>query len=190
MGIVIKSIVVIIVIAILFSIAVWLAFSAFRTKRHITGKLLCCALFVLILAFLVPYADPREKNVDLQLYCVLEAATQTDNRPIDALEWYAIYESFGLGTESRFNRETVPNVQWRDLDLGKHTYIVSFGREIDHLSYNIWDSKLPAILDLGSSYKVGHVQFSSEIDSSKIYVYEIDHLRIDHDIDETAGRWP
>ncbi|MBQ7872210.1 MAG: hypothetical protein IJ357_08730 [Oscillospiraceae bacterium] len=178
------------VIILLVALLVYLIVSMVRTRKHLVVKGIISALLIFPLVFLAPYTDYREKELELQLVDVLIDKTATGNEPLDSLEWYAIYDSYGIGVESRFNQYTIPYVDWCELDLENHTYIISFGREIKSVTYNIWDSRLPALFDLGSSYKVGHVEFAEEIDTTKVYVYETKRVRVDHDINNMAGTFP
>lgn len=102
---------------------------------------------------------------------------------MDSLEWYAIYEEYGLfGVSSRYNQQTISWIEWPELDLEHYTYIISFGREITNLSYNMWKSKKPPILDLGTSFKIGVAEFGAKIDTSLVYIYRIPKMRIDHQV--------
>ena len=83
---------------------------------------------------------------------------------------------------SRYNQQTISWIEWPELDLEHYTYIISFGREITNLSYNMWKSKKPPILDLGTSFKIGVAEFGAKIDTSLVYIYRIPKMRIDHQV--------
>lgn len=142
-------------------------------------RLLVAASLIPLLVGLAPYMNGNDVQVDLKLCHTLSDKTNQENRPLDSLEWYAIYEEYGLGTESRYNQNTISWVDWPELDLENYTYIISFGREITSLSYNIWESKGMPLLDLGTNFKVGEVEFAEKVDTSLVYVYQIPKMRID-----------
>lgn len=143
-------------------------------------RVIAAIFAAMLVVFLMPYLSSRDIEVDLELCYVLTDVTDEKNRKLDSLEWYAIYEEYGLGVDSRFNQQTISWVEWPELDLERYTYIVSFGREMTSLSYNVWESRQPAILDLGTSFKIGIAEFGEEIDTSLVYIYRIPKMRIDH----------
>ena len=165
----------------LFLFAIGILATMIQKKRVSVSGIFSLLLITIFMIFLAPYVYFPDRNLDLKKYAVLQ---RTDlsfaSSDIDPLKWYAIYEAYGFGVDSRFNQKTIPDVEWCTLDLEHHTYIVSFAREIEKISYNIWDSEKPPILDLGASFKIGNVTFKGENDPTKVFVYETDKVRVDH----------
>ena len=180
----IKSIIVCAVILLLVALAavvVRILISKLRRKKYIALlNLLIIIPLLVIIVFLSNYAYPFERNVDLELVHVAECGHRMDER---TLPWHAYYEDYGWGAKSRFIIFVPASVHDDCMevmsDLDNYTYIISYGRTLETLTYNMWDSKMTPILDLGTSAKDGHVTYGENGDPNCVYIYRIKKMRIE-----------
>lgn len=159
-----------------------------RNIRKKAFRSVICMFAILLLLpvtlFLANYINPFDRNVKLKLYEVVEQDQMLNvyNGRFKH-SWYGVYK----WRVSIDGNNTEPDSRWnldfddlkKDYDYTKHSYIVSYGCEIKSLKYNVWKHYGPPILDLGTNYKWGIVEFSDEIDPKKIYIYEIPRMYID-----------
>lgn len=184
---IIKSI---IMILILVAAAVWLCRLGYQcfwgqSKEHKVRNILCFVLaFIVVAAFYAnrwEYIYPFERTVNLELYAVIDIPEgQTLSRP----DWHAIYEKWGIHSGSKWmDTESVLQPHWRgfvwpDMDFENHTYIVSYGQELVALTYNVWDT---VDYPYRTGAKAGHPVFSDVFERNKVYIYEIEKMRIEND---------
>lgn len=132
------------------------------------------------IVFLSNYVYPYERNVELELVHVAECGHRMDEHDIP---WHAYYEDYGWGAKSRFIIFVPASVHDDCMevmsDLDNYTYIISYGRTLETLTYNMWDSKMTPILDLGTSAKDGHVTYGENGDPNCVYIYRIKKMRIE-----------
>ena len=180
----IKSIIVCAVILLLVALAavvVRILISKLRRKKYIALlNLLIIIPLLVIIVFLSNYVYPYERNVELELVHVAECGHRMDEHDIP---WHAYYVYSDWDVESRF-RIFVPAFVHDDCmevmsDLDNYTYIISYGRTLETLTYNMWDSKMTPILDLGTSAKDGHVTYGKNGDPNCVYIYRIKKMRIE-----------
>jgi hypothetical protein len=180
----IKSIIVCAVILLLVALAavvVRILISKLRRKKYIALlNLLIIIPLLVIIVFLSNYVYPYERNVELELVHVAECGHRMDER---TLPWHAYYEDYGWGAKSRFIIFVPASVHDDCMevmsDLDNYTYIISYGRTLETLTYNVWDSKMTPILDLGTSDKNGHVTYGENGDPNCVYIYRIKKMRIE-----------
>ena len=67
---------------------------------------------------------------------------------------------------------------WPDMDFENHTYIVSYGQELVALTYNAWET---VDYPHKTGAKAGHPVFGDVFEPNKVYIYEIEKMRIDND---------
>ena len=184
---IIKSI---IMILLLVAAAVWLyrlGYQCFggQSNEHKVRNVLCFVLaFIVVAAFyanLWEYIYPFERTVNLELYAVIDIPEEhTLSRP----DWHAIYEKWGIHSGSKWmDTESVLQPHWRgfvwpDMDFENHTYIVSYGQALVTLTYNVWDT---VDYPYRTGAKAGHPVFSDVFEPNKVYIYEIEKMRIDND---------
>ena len=156
-------------------------------RRKFFRSVLCVFAFLLLLPvtlFLANYVNPFDRSVELKLYEVVEQDAMLN--VYDGCfkhSWYGVYK-WRVSIDGSNNE---PDSRWnldylelkKEYDYAKHSYIVSYGCEIKSLKYNVWQQHGLPILDLGTSYKWGIVEFSDEIDPTKVYIYEIPRIYID-----------
>ena len=128
------------------------------------------------------YTYPFEQTVELELYATLEIDQEhTLSRPQD---WHAAYEKYGIHAGSLWfdadmeNQEYYLGFRWPDMDFEHHTYIISYGKTVESLSYNVWET-IDYMLQKG--VKVGHAELGEEFHPNTVFVYEIKKMRIDND---------
>ncbi|MBQ4159119.1 MAG: hypothetical protein IJD86_13405 [Clostridia bacterium] len=156
-------------------------------RRKVFRSVLCAFVFLLLLPvtlFLANYINPFDRNVELKLYEVVEQDKMLNvyNGSFKH-SWYGVYKwrvSIDGNCDEPDSRWNLDYLDCKKVyDYTKHSYIVSFGCEIDSLKYNVWEHHGIPMLDLGTSYKWGIVEFSDDIDPTKIYIYEIPRMYID-----------
>ena len=143
---IIKSI---IMAAILIVATVWLYRLGCRCfdgweKGHNVRSLVQFALAFLGVAALYmarwEYVYPFERPVNLELHAVVDIP---EEHALAYPDWYAIYEKWGIYSGSKWmDTESVSypsrfGFDWPDMDFENHTYIVSYGREMVALTYNV-----------------------------------------------------
>ena len=184
---VIKSIFTILI----FSIAtVWLCRLGYRCfceniKEHKVRNILRFVLaFIAVVALYVTrweYIYPFERTVNLELYAVIDIP---EEHALSRSDWHAIYEKWGIHSGSKWmDTESVLQPHWRgfdwpDMDFENHTYIVSYGQELVALTYNVWDT---VDYPQKTGAKAGHPVFSDVFKANKVYIYEIEKMRIEND---------
>lgn len=181
----------IIMILILVAAAVWLCRLGYQcfggqSKEHKVRNILCFVLaFIVVAALYVnrwEYIYPFERTVNLELYAVIDIPEEhTLSRP----DWHAIYEKWGIHSGSKWmdtESVSVPfrrlGFDWPDMDFENHTYIVSYGQELVALTYNAWET---VDYPHKTGAKAGHPVFSDVFEPNKVYIYEIEKMRIDND---------
>lgn len=184
---IIKSI---IMAAILIVATVWLYRLGCRCfdgweKGHNVRSLVQFALAFLGVAALYmarwEYVYPFERPVNLELHAVVDIP---EEHALAYPDWYAIYEKWGIYSGSKWmDTESVSypsrfGFDWPDMDFENHTYIVSYGREMVALTYNVWDTvDSPQI----TGAKAGHPVFQDVFEPNRVYIYEIEKMRIEND---------
>lgn len=138
------------------------------------------ALILLILVVSGPYLYGVDKHVEILEEIIVDISEEQYLKNSD-LKWFSVYSKYGLGTPSRFNRDTIGIDGFMKFDEN-YTYLVSYGYQITHIKYNNWDliHGVP-ILDLGTSPKKAVVSTSKEVNTTKLYIYKISRVRIDND---------
>lgn len=181
-----------IVILCLLAVGAYFAFSVYRCissskkEKRLSAKVAITVLMgiITLMAFslLWEYTYPFEQTVELQLVEVVEIPSEhTMSRPRN-LPWHAAYERYGLWPGSRYfdagqKEDRALDIVWPDMDFEHYTYIISYGQEVESLSYNVWET-ITAPMPNGA--KVGHAKLSEEFDPNAIYVYRIKKMRIDN----------
>lgn len=179
----------IIMIAILIAATVWLYRLGYRcfdgqAKESKVRKRLCFALAFIVVAVLYithwEYVYPFERPVDLELYAVVDIP---EEHTLTWPDWHAIYEKWGVYSGSKWmDTESVSHpsrfgFEWPDMDFENHTYIVSYGREMVALTYNVWDTvDSPQI----TGAKAGHPVFRDVFEPNLVYIYETEKMRIEN----------
>ena len=148
-------------------------------KKKRFGTLVNIVLIIPILLtimFFSNYMYPFQREVQLEEIYRFDDAVILDK----TLPWHSIYKAYGIGIDSRFDVIYASNIDIEEeLDFDNYTYIISYGKPIEKLSYNIWDCKGTPILDLGTSALNGYAQYGVADEEPCVYVYRIKRMRID-----------
>lgn len=167
-------------------------------RKKVFRSVLCMFALLLLLPvtlFFANYINPFDRNVKLKLYEVVEQDQMLNvyNGRFKH-SWHGVYkwrisiDGNNNDPDSRWNLDFIDLK--KEYDYTKHSYIVSYGCEIKSLKYNVWEHYGLPILDLGTNYKWGIVEFSDEIDPKKIYIYEIPRMYIDRNKTEKDAYVP
>lgn len=153
-------------------------------KTILTG-FLCLLALTSLMKF--PLLNPFDRNVKFEPYATLEIP------PGNTLQtphfWHAAYDGLFPGDESIFfnpeDKHSPLGFEWPSMDFANHTYIITYGQELEMLSYNPWESVLN-VWDVvrypfNTGGSIGQAELSESFDPNKVYVYEIPPIRIDND---------
>ncbi len=157
-----------------------------QSRKNKVRNILCFILVFIIVAVLYvarwEYIYPFERTVNLELYAVIDIPEEhTLSRPG---WWHAIYEKWGIYSGSKWmDTESVSQpsrfgFDWPDMDFENHTYIVSYGQELGALTYNAWNT---VDYPYKTGAKAGHPVFSEVFEPNRVYIYEIEKMRIEND---------
>lgn len=165
------------------SIKLWtLFFSEWRYERR-TGPCVAKAArmavvslltLIVVLGLLCEYnCFPFEWPVKMELVATVDIEEDAD--PIRNHRWYCVYGEYdGHNPSSLYHWDELE--KYIDPDFDHYTYVVSYGKPIKALSYNI-------IKSVGGPYaediKQAHPVFGEPFDPWTIYIYKIPRLRID-----------
>jgi len=155
--------------------------SARRELRSIIIHSLILALFCTYICKLAPYVDSRTKTVVPELVTTLDA---DEGNPHLVLTYYSV-ERWPFVISSGYkainsNASSVDELDWVRANAtapDEFTYIISYGWEIESVSYNIWDSLdyIPAPwygVSMSPEFVFG--EFTGDI-----YLYRIELTQID-----------
>lgn len=168
--------------AILFFLIIFAYCNFFHKKTSIRtfAALIGFIVMLLIFVFSLPYMygnDIQVKVIDEYVFDVSEEEYLKNSD----LQWFSVYSKYGLGSPSRFNRDTIGIANLMEFD-SKYTYIVSYGRRITSICYNNWDLiRGTPILDLGTSPKKATIFTEHVVNTEKLYIYKVNRVRIDND---------
>ena len=149
----------------------------FFRKALLTGLL--CVITLVSIFRLGEYVYPFDKSVDFELYATL--VIPPENTLHGPNFWHSAYddiqgdESFFFNPDEKYSHL---GFEWPAMDFEHHTYIITYGQELESLSYNVWDYvKYPFY----TGVKIGHATLNDEFDPNTVYVFEIPRIRIDND---------
>lgn len=156
-----------------------------RNDRWVLKGTLACISVVWVLVALIcfgEYVYPFERDVKFELYATMEIPPEYTPEQPKSMTWHAAYSQDGIFDGSFFfDTEEISSplgFDWPTMDFENHTYIITYGYELDSLSYNIWeDIDIPYY----TGAKVGHAVLKNEYDANMVYIYEIAKIRIDVD---------
>lgn len=179
---IVKSIFVILLLIVLVSSSIKLTINfikAYQYKVGYLGKLffmgVLCLITLFTLVLSADYVYPFERTVDMELVMVVDCANE-DEHSVHPGVWHGVYGDYGLYSGSDTFHPNHAD-KWMELDLDHYSYIVSYGQEIESLTYNVWDT-IDAPFRTGA--KAGHVKLSKEFIPSRIFIYQIRKIRIDN----------
>ncbi len=135
------------------------------------------------LVFGGPYTYPFERNVPFRLYAELTIPEGNQLEKPGDFYWHAAYEEYGLFAESFYfdplEKQSPFGFKWPDMDFEHHTYIITYGQELESLSYHVWET-IENPVHTGA--KVGHAVLKEGFQGNRVYIYEIRKMRIEHDM--------
>ena len=65
-----------------------------------------------------------------------------------------------------------------ELDLESHTYVITYGQELEDLAYYVWET---IDIPIPTGAKLGHAILSEDFHNDRMYIYELPKIRIDND---------
>ena len=147
----------------------------YRSERIIALILVVASLFSII--FLGKYVNPFPQTVEYTLHNIVELPEEKQMKHPEF--WRAYFEVYGETGSEYFSLEGFEKIYGpinSEFDLDDHTYIITYGQELESLSYIVWHKTY------FGAYS-GIVELSENFDPSKIYIYELDKkIRIDNDV--------
>lgn len=155
---------------------------AYESYEPYTGKCIFTGLLCLVALSsslgMLDYLYPFDRSVKFELYATL--VIPPENTLQTPQFWHAAYDNI-QGDDSFFfdpdEKYSHLGFEWPSMDYSNHTYIITYGQELESLSYNVWDVvRYPFY----TGVKIGHAELSDSFDPNIVYVYEIPRIRIDN----------
>lgn len=149
-------------------------------NKKIAKKVTAIILLVVIISTSCYIIFPRIVKVEL-----VAELTVTNRLIPENVEpsWQGIYGEIDGKSEAYYffagcvGHDYMKNIEVPELDLDNYTYVLSFGRKINFLTYYVWDT-------LGGMYrndtKSGYPLFYGDFHNDKVYLYRLKRMRIDH----------
>ena len=160
---------------------------------HMTLRLTGLAVVTfLAIAMAGDYVYPFERTLSPVLIAEYDVPEQYELDYPGEQFWHGAYEAYGLYAESVWFdpasvlEETKYGFMWPPMDFKHYSYIITYGQQIDQLSYNVWET-IDAPIRTGA--KVGHMKLKEDFSPEKIYVYRIPKMRIDNDVNDPNNHW-
>ena len=154
----------------------------------ILGALVCIFLTLSSIILLGDYIYPFERTLEPIPHGVLVLPEDKFLRYPGEKFWHGAYEEYGLYAESFYFDPDGENpkygIDWPPMDFEHYSYIITYGQEIDKLTYNVWDT---IDIPVRTGAKVGHMTLKDEFSPEMIYIYRIPKLRIENDVNNTCG---
>ena len=194
---VLKSIVVLLVLLLLIGITIrFVKKSIQKHKNNILKRsyAICTTLCVLLSALgvvtLGNYVYPFERKLNPELVAELTIAERYELDYPGQEFWHGAYAEFGLYADSfhfdENQRQSDFGFTWPEMDLKNHSYVITYGRTIKSLSYNVWET---IDVPVRTGAYVGHMRLNDDFVSDKVYVYEIPRIRIENDVNDVQSPW-
>lgn len=141
--------------------------------------LVILALLVVVLVFVVL------RQMEIQLEPELVAAVRLDPAcfPDGQISetWHAVYEAYdgypGTWLHPHEQYQSRSMDAWPEMDLENYTYIITYCRKIESLTYNPWKENTVPVRTFA---KEGHMILQDEIVPLTIFIYRIPKMRINH----------
>ncbi len=156
-----------------------------KSKKPIVHfrTIVCVTITMLNIVFIGDYIYPFERPLMPVLIAEFDVPKAYELDYPGEKFWHGAYEAYGIYGESLYfdtdNRQSLYGFGWPPMDFKTYNYIITYGQEIESLSYNVWD-----VIDtpIRTGAKAGHMVLAEEFSPSKVYVYRIPKIRIDNDI--------
>ena len=141
-----------------------------RSMIFLFCTLLVCSLVPLTVAFgILDYLNPYDQTVELKLVGIVEPDIPFTHEGV----WEVVYERPNQWYDTQLSHDKLS--EWVDTDLTEHSYLISYGKEVTSLHYNVWDT-FDAVYYYGE--KVGYVTLCKDFIPTKIFIYELPKIRI------------
>ena len=194
---IVKSIIVVVLFVCLGALCLFMLCKCVECYRKRALKLLRClgtlCFFIVFLFSLVccgEYAYPFDRKVDPILIAEFEVPEGYELEYPGQKFWHGAYEQFGLYAESFYfdpeEQNSVYGFGWPPMDFDSFCYIITYGQEIESLSYNVWET---IDIPIRTGAKVGHMRLKEEFHAERVYIYQIPKVRIENDINDIDRPW-
>lgn len=139
-----RGVLAIVFILLFFALGILVVRTTRRRLLSIISHLLLLVLLCTYICKLIPYVDSRAKTVAPELVATLEASESEHHliRTYYSIERWPFVISSGYKAINS-NASSVDELDWVRANAttpNEFTYIISYGWEIENVSYNIWDS--------------------------------------------------
>lgn len=153
--------------------------------KHVVISVFCLVITSFCIAMFGDYVNPFERKVDTKLIAAFPLSEEYQSSFPGEQFWHGAYESWFPYAESfYFNPESREkyDIPLPFFNFKQHSYIFTYGQEIDNLTYNVWNT---IDYPLKTGAKVGNIVFKNEFIPQTMYIYEIPKIRIENDINNT-----
>ena len=149
------------------------------TKRPIASELLMWVLFCILIGIAF-YWFSYDHILNPELIAVIEMPPEVFPQGIYGEEWHSVYGEYGLYPGTWIHPHEYYRLYsegWPEMDFQQYTYIITYGQEIESLSYKIGN-----VIDSPSftGAKEGHMVLQEAIDPMRIFIYRIPRVRINN----------
>lgn len=177
---VVTLIVNLIILTVSLLLSIYLVRAWIMPNKKIAQKVTAIILLVVLISTSCYIISPRIVKVEL-----VAELTVTNRLIPENVEpsWQGIYGEIDGKSEAYYffagcvGHDYIKNNELPELDLDNYTYILSFGRKINFITYYVWDT-------LGRMYrydtKSGYPIFYGDFHNNKVYLYRLKRMRIDH----------
>ena len=180
-----NAIITLVIVVFLFVFLAYLINRLNKREHMRIGTILAIIVVLGLVCILIPYSWPFPISVKLSEYAELTSLKEFHV----AESWHCVYHiplmrgfmEEDLSEDSYWGIPIIEVVEgYPEFDFYKYTYLFSFERKVEKLSYYVWDNKGPGIVDLGTANKWGTAVLSEEIYKNKIFVYRLPRIAIDN----------
>ncbi len=148
-------------------------------KYHRIGKRIIFWLLIIIATLAI--TRPFTRSLDPELIAEIRLDPSYFPKGVQNQPWHAVYGAYDghNGTwvhhhEYCMERSLDP---WPEMDLENYTYIITYDRKIESLSYYIWRENNTPVY---TGAKEGILEYSEEVEPLMVFVYRIPKMRINH----------
>lgn len=157
-------------------------------KKDIIKSVCITSCAVLCISLFGDYIYPFERRLEPVLVAEFEVPEEYELDYPGQQFWHGAYAQFGLYAESfYFNPEDTSSIygfDWPPMNFERYSYIITYGQEIESLSYCVWDT---IDLPVRTGAKVGYMTLSDDFSPEKVYVYRIPRIRIENDVNNVSA---
>jgi len=159
-------------------------------KSFAIFTILCVIFSTFAVVVFGKYIYPFERKLHPKLIAELTIAERYELDYPGQEFWHGAYAKFGLYADSfhfdENQKQSDFGFAWPEMDLKNHSYIITYGRTIKSLSYNVWET---IDIPIRTGAYVGHMKLNDDFVSDTVYVYEIPRIRIENDVNDVRSPW-